>query len=64
MNRRNAAGWVGVTAARKRAFEDLEIQIYFEVRGLQPQPDGVLGNEIATNYLSTWVPDIVAKLRS
>ena len=61
---RNAAGWVGACTARKRAIEDLEIQVYIELRGLQPQSDGVLGNKWATEHLQTWVPDVVAKLRS
>ena len=61
---RNAAGWLGVCAARKRAFAELADMLYIALRGLQPQSDGVLGNEMATDYLKTWVPDIVAKLRS
>ena len=61
---RNAAGWLEVNAARKRAFAELADMLYIELRGLQPQSDGVLGNELATNYLKQWVPDIVDKLRS
>ena len=61
---RNVPGWLGSCAARKRAFEEMAVMLYIALRGLQPQSDGVLGNETATDYLKTWVPDIVAKLRS
>ena len=61
---RNVARWLGVTAARQRAFEEEADLLYMALRGLQPQSDGVLGNETATDFFKTCLPGAVFKLFS
>ena len=61
---RNAPGWLGRCAAHERAFEEMADMLYIALRALQPQSDGLLGNDYATRWLKEWAPDVVAKLRS
>ena len=63
---RNVAGWVGVSTARKRACEELAVMLYIALRGLQPQSNGVLGDntilqQVGLGWLKDWFQDIVDK---
>ena len=47
---------------------ELAVMLYIALRGLQPQSNGVLGDntilqQVGLGWLKDWVQDIVAKLR-
>ena len=60
---RYVPGWVDGTKARRRLFDEEAERLYDDIRRLQPQKDGLLGNLEASSWLSEWVPDIVGRLR-
>ena len=57
-------GWVDGTKARRRLFDEEAERLYDDIRRLQPQTDGLLGNVVASSWCREWVPDIVGRLRS
>ena len=60
---RSVPGWVDSVPARQHLFAETEHQLYLAVQRLQPQEDGLLGNELASRMLVGWVPDVVTRLR-
>ena len=60
---KSVAGWVDSTLARQRLFAEEEHQLYLAVQRLQPQADGLLGNELASRMLVGWAPGVVTRLR-
>ncbi len=61
---RGVTGWLESSNSRQRLFREEADKLYADVRRFQPQADGLLGNDVASIYLQTWVPDVVMKLRS
>ncbi len=61
---RGVTGWLELHASRQRLFREEEDLLSLDVRGLQPQADGLLGNDVASWYLQEWVLDVVMNLRS
>ena len=61
---RGVKGWVDSKDSRQRLFREEADKLLADVRLLQPQTDRLLGNDVASNYLQKWVPDIVVTLRS
>ena len=59
----SVAGWVDRVPARQRLFAETEHQLYLAVQRLQPQEDGLLGNELASRMLVGWAPGVVTRLR-
>ena len=59
----SVAGWVDRVPARQRLFAETEHELYLAVRRLQPQADGLLGNELASRMLVGWAPGVVTRLR-
>ena len=57
-------GWLESDACRQRLFREEEDRLYADVRCLQPQGDGLLGNDVASSHLQEWIPDVVMRLRS
>jgi hypothetical protein len=53
---RVAPGWVEGSASRQRLFREEEDQLYLEIKSLQPQKDGLLGNPSASKQLREWAP--------
>ena len=61
---RGAEGWLDRSAIRSRLFEEEADRLYADIRRIQPQADGLLGNPTASQLLQHWAPDIVARLHS
>ena len=61
---RSVPGWVDSVPARHRLFAETEHELYLAVQSLQPQADGLLGNQHASRMLRDWIPGVVARLRS
>ena len=59
----SVAGWVDSVPARQRLFAEEEHQLYLAVRRVQPQEDGLLGNELASRMLRAWAPGVVTRLQ-
>jgi hypothetical protein len=59
---RGAPGWVEGSASRQRLFREEEDQLYLEIKSLQPQTDGLLGNPSASKLLREWAPQVVTLL--
>ena len=59
----SVAGWVASVPARHRLFAETEHELYLAVQRLQPQADGLLGNEVASRMFAGWAPGVVARLR-
>ena len=59
----SVAGWVDRVPARQRLFAETEHELYLAVQRLQPQADGLLGNELASRMLVGWAPGVVARLQ-
>ena len=59
----SVAGWVDRVPARQRLFAETEHELYLAVQRLQPQADGLLGNELASRMLVGWAPGVVTRLR-
>ena len=59
----SVAGWVDRVPARQRLFAETEQELYLAVQRLQPQADGLLGNEFASRMLVGWAPGVVTRLR-
>jgi hypothetical protein len=59
---RGAPGWVEGSASRQRLFREEEDQLYLEIKSLQPQKDGLLGNPSASKQLREWAPHVVTRL--
>ena len=59
----SVAGWVDRVPARQRLFAETEQDLYLAVQRLQPQADGLLGNELASRMLVGWAPGVVTRLR-
>ena len=59
----SVAGWVDRVPARQRLFAETEQELYLAVQRLQPQADGLLGNELASRMLVGWAPGVVTRLR-
>ena len=59
----SVAGWVASVPARQRLFAETEHELYLAVQRLQPQADGLLGNELASRMLVGWAPGVVTRLR-
>ncbi len=60
--RARQGGWASATPSRDRLFQEEAARLLFDMRRLQPQADGCLGNVRATTMVRTWVPDLCAKL--
>ena len=60
---KSVPAWVDSVPARQRLFAETEHQLYLAVQRLQPQEDGLLGNELASRMLVGWAPGVVARLR-
>ena len=61
---RGVTSWLESKASRERLFLEEADKLCADLRRLQPQTDGLLGNAAANSYLQQWVPDLVLKLRS
>ncbi len=61
---RQTPGWIESTSSRKRLFTEEADLIFVEIKRIQPKPDGLLGNPVASRMLHDWVPDIVAKVKA
>ena len=48
--------------SRQRLFREEADLLLAAVKRLQPQKDGLLGNDFASRWMRVWVPDIVAKI--
>ena len=48
--------------SRQRLFREEADLLLAAVKRLQPQKDGLLGNDLASRWMRVWVPDIVAKI--
>ena len=59
----SVAGRVDSVPARQRLFAEEEHQLYLAVRHVQPQEDGLLGDELASRMLVGWAPGVVTRLR-
>jgi hypothetical protein len=59
---RGAPGWVEGSDSRQRLFREEEDQLHFEIKSLQPQNDGLLGNPSASKLLREWAPQVVTRL--
>ena len=53
-------GFADLNPGRKRMFDDESDKIIRDIRKLQPQTDGLLGDATAAVLLSDWVPDVYA----
>ena len=58
--RARAHGFAASNPGRKRMFDDESDKIIRDIRKLQPQTDGLLGDATAAVLLSDWVPDVYA----
>ena len=56
-------GWVEGSACQERLFLDEAKRLLSDIKKLQPQADGLLGNSWASSLLNQWVPDLVAVLK-
>ena len=59
---RQIPGWIEREDARQRLFTEEADLVFAEIKRLQPQEDGLLGNFEASEMLLSFVPDILAKL--
>ena len=50
-------GWVESNASRQRLFREEADQLQLQVKRLQPQSDGLLGNPVGSNMLREWMPE-------
>ncbi len=50
------------SASRQRLFREEEDQLHLEIKSLQPQKDGLLGNVSPSNLLREWAPQVVSRL--
>ena len=62
--RARANGFAASAIGRKRVFDDESDKTTRDIRKLQPQKDGLLGNARAAIFLQEWVPDVYAILTS
>ena len=60
MWRARAHGFADRTSGRKRVFEDESDKLIRDIRKLQPQKDGLLGDASAAILLQGWVPAVYA----
>ena len=60
--RARAHGFADCAIGRKRVFDDDSDKIIRDIRKLQPQTDGLLGDATAAVFLQGWVPDVYAIL--
>ena len=60
---KSVAGWVDSLPARQRLFAEEEHQLYLAVQRVQPQEEGLLGNELASRMLRGWAPGVVTRLQ-
>ena len=55
-------GWIESDVSRQRLFTEEADLVLAEVKRLQPQEDGLLGNALASKLMRECVPDRVAKI--
>jgi hypothetical protein len=55
-------GWIESNGARQRLFTEEADLVLAQVKRLQPQADGLLGNAFASEMMRLFVPDIVANI--
>ena len=60
---RQHPAWLGNSGSRQRLFLEEADQLRLELKRLQPQSDGLLGNAAGSSLLRQWVPDLVAELK-
>ena len=61
---RGTPGWIDCCASRQRIFTEEAHRLLVDIKLIQPQADGLLGNAVATNMLREWVPDVVELCQS
>ena len=54
-----ADGWMDHCESRRRIFTEEAHRLCVDIKNLQPQADGLLGNAHATQLLKDWVPEVV-----
>ena len=59
---KGVAGWIEKDCSRQRLFTEEEEKLYNDIKRMQPQGDGLLGNALASATLRDWVPDLVARM--
>ena len=59
---RHIPGWIESDDVRARLFREESDVLLKELKILQPQIDGVLGNTHASDFMREWVPDIVSQI--
>ena len=55
---RVVAGWIEKDRSRVRLFLEEADRLREDVRRMQPQCDGLLGNAVASALFREWVPDL------
>ena len=55
-------GWIESNMARQRLFTEEADVLLADLKSLQPQDDGVLGNVVASHMMRVFVPSIVANI--
>ena len=56
--------WIESQDCRRRLFREEADQLLAALKHLQPQDDGMLGDDVASGMMRCFVPDIVANLRT
>ena len=59
---RKTPGWIESTGTRQRLFTEEVDLVFAQVKRLQPQADGLLGNRLASKRMREFVRDIVANI--
>ena len=54
--------WVAAHISRQRLFTDEAERLLLDIKRLQPQADGFMGNPNANKMVKMWAPDVVARL--
>ena len=54
--------WLKCSESRNRLFTEEADQLFLEVRRIQPQSDGLMGNAAGSAMFRTWAPDVAARM--
>jgi hypothetical protein len=63
VHRAHVDGWATAQVGRARQFEEEAVLLERDIRKLQPQRGGLLGNAAADELLRKWIPAVVSKLK-
>ena len=54
--------WLKYSESHNRLFAEEADQLVLEVRRIQPQSDGLMGNAAGSDMFRTWAPDVAARM--